>query len=59
MKAAFIEHFGGPYVLKYGDLPDPVAGPSDVVIDVVAAMLTRPIGRRASASISTRSFHLP
>ena len=26
MKAAFIEQFGGPEVLKYGDLPDPVAG---------------------------------
>ena len=37
MKAAFIEHFGGPEVLKYGDLPDPVAGPGEVVIDVVAA----------------------
>ena len=37
MKAAFIEQFGGPEVLKYGDLPDPVAGPGDVVIDVVAA----------------------
>jgi NADPH:quinone reductase-like Zn-dependent oxidoreductase len=37
MKAAFIERFGGPEVLKYGDLPDPVAAPGEVVIDVVAA----------------------
>ena len=37
MKAAFIEQFGGAEVLKYGDLPDPVAAPGDVVIDVVAA----------------------
>ena len=37
MKAVFIEQFGGPEVLKYGDLPDPVAGPGEVVIDVVAA----------------------
>ena len=37
MKAAFIEQYGGPEVLKYGDLPDPIAGPSEVVIDVVAA----------------------
>jgi NADPH:quinone reductase-like Zn-dependent oxidoreductase len=29
--------FGGPEVLKYGDLPDPVAGSGEVVIDVVAA----------------------
>ncbi len=37
MKAAFIEQFGGPEVLKYGDLPDPVAGPGEVVVDIVAA----------------------
>jgi NADPH:quinone reductase-like Zn-dependent oxidoreductase len=37
MKAAFIEQYGGPEVLQCGDLPDPVAGPGEVVIDVVAA----------------------
>jgi len=37
MKAAFIEQNGGPDVLKYGDMPDPVAGPGDVLIDVHAA----------------------
>ncbi len=37
MKAAFIEQFGGPEVLRYGDLPDPVAGPSEVVVDIMAA----------------------
>src|ERR1700726_4346364 len=37
MKAVFIEQYGGPDVLKYGDLPDPVAGPGAVVVDVVAA----------------------
>ena len=37
MKAAFFEQFGGPGVLKYGDLPDPVAAPGEVVVDVVAA----------------------
>ena len=37
MKAAFIEQFGGPEVLKYGDLPDPMAAPGEVVVDVVAA----------------------
>jgi NADPH:quinone reductase-like Zn-dependent oxidoreductase len=37
MKAAYIEKFGGPEVLKYGDLPDPVAGPGQVVVDTVAA----------------------
>src|SRR2546430_2197403 len=37
MKAAFIERHGGSEVLKYGDLPDPTAGPGEVVIDIVAA----------------------
>jgi len=37
MKAAYIEQFGGPEVLKFGDLPDPSAGAGEVVVDVVAA----------------------
>jgi NADPH:quinone reductase-like Zn-dependent oxidoreductase len=37
MKAVYIEQFGGLEVLKYGDLPDPVAAPGQVTIDVVAA----------------------
>src|SRR5580700_3280451 len=37
MKAVFIDRFGGPEVLTYGDQPDPVAGPGQVVVDVVAA----------------------
>ena len=37
MKAAFIERHGGPEVLKYGDMPDPVAKSGEVVVDIVAA----------------------
>ena len=37
MKAVFIEKFGGPEVLRYGDLPDPAPGPGEVVVDVHAA----------------------
>jgi NADPH:quinone reductase-like Zn-dependent oxidoreductase len=37
MKAVYIEKFGGPEVLKYGDVPDPVAKPGEVVVDVYAA----------------------
>ncbi len=37
MKAVYIEQFGGPDVVKYGDLPDPVAKGGDVVVDIVAA----------------------
>jgi NADPH:quinone reductase-like Zn-dependent oxidoreductase len=37
MKAAYIEKFGGPEVLKYGDLPDPAPGPGQIVVDTHAA----------------------
>ena len=37
MKAAYIEQFGGPEVVKYGDLPDPSAGPGQIVVDAYAA----------------------
>ena len=37
MKAAYIEKFGGPEVLKYGELPDPSPGPGQVVVETHAA----------------------
>src|ERR1700712_5730132 len=37
MKAAYIERHGGPEVLKFGEMPDPVASPGGVVVDIVAA----------------------
>jgi len=37
MKAAYLEQTGGPEIFKYGDLPEPQAGPGDVLVDVVAA----------------------
>src|SRR5665213_207176 len=37
MKAAFIERHGGPEVLKFGDMPDPVAASGQIVVDIVAA----------------------
>ena len=37
MKAAYLEQNGGPEVFKYGDLPEPKAGPGDVLVDIVAA----------------------
>ena len=37
MKAAFFDRFGGPEVLQYGDVPDPVAAAGEVVVDVHTA----------------------
>ena len=37
MKAAYFMQNGGPEVMQYGDVPDPVAGPGQVLVDVHAA----------------------
>jgi NADPH:quinone reductase-like Zn-dependent oxidoreductase len=37
MKASYFEQHGGPDVLKYGDRPDPVAGPGEVLVDIHAS----------------------
>ena len=37
MKQVYFEQTGGPEVLKYGDMPDPLAGPGEVVVDIHAA----------------------
>ena len=37
MKASFFRRYGGPEVLEYGDLPDPIPGEGEVLVDVHAA----------------------
>src|ERR671921_463088 len=37
MKAAYFMRNGGPEVMEYGEVPDPVAGPGQVLVDVHAA----------------------
>ena len=37
MKAAYIEAHGGPEVLQYGDVLDPVASPGKALVDIHAA----------------------
>ncbi len=37
MKAAYFMKNGGPEVMQYGDVPDPVAGPAQVLVDIHAA----------------------
>jgi NADPH:quinone reductase-like Zn-dependent oxidoreductase len=36
MQAVVIHEYGGPEVLKYEDVPDPVAGPGEVLVRVAA-----------------------
>jgi NADPH:quinone reductase-like Zn-dependent oxidoreductase len=39
MKAVLLTSHGGPETLRYGDAPDPIAGPDEVLVDVHAASL--------------------
>src|SRR5213080_4577894 len=41
MKAVYVERVGPPEVLIYGELPEPQAGPNDVLIRVRATSLNR------------------
>ena len=53
MKAAYFMKNGGPEVLEYGELPDPVAAQGQVLVDVHAASVN-------AADWKTRSgYHRP
>jgi putative PIG3 family NAD(P)H quinone oxidoreductase len=41
MRAVTLPSFGGPEVLTLADVPDPAAGPGEVVVDVVATAVNR------------------
>jgi NADPH:quinone reductase-like Zn-dependent oxidoreductase len=58
MKAAYIEKFGGPEVLKVGDLPDPAAGPGQVVVDTVAASVNGADPKVAAGDYKQTKFPL-
>jgi NADPH:quinone reductase-like Zn-dependent oxidoreductase len=56
MKAAIIERFGGPEVLAYRDLPDPVAGAGQVVVDVHAASVNAADWRARQGEYGEKRF---
>jgi len=56
MKASYIERHGGPEVLTYGDLPEPVAGAGDVLVDVHAASFNRADRNVRSGAIKAPAF---
>ena len=58
MKAVYIDKHGGPEVLKYGDVPDPVAKPGEVVVDIVAASVNG-ADWKVRAGNSYRASHFP
>ena len=50
MKASFFRKTGGPEVLEYGDLPDPVAAPGQVLVDIHAASVNAADWKQRSGS---------
>ena len=56
MKAAYIERYGGPEVLRYGDLPDPSAGPGEVVVDISAATVNAADWKSRSGGYGAAKF---
>ena len=41
MKAIVVREPGGPEKLEYAEVPDPVVGPDDVLVDVAATAVNR------------------
>src|ERR671927_273173 len=52
MRAVTISEPGGPEVLGWGEVPDPVCGPDEVLVDVVATAVNR-------ADLLQRQGHYP
>lgn len=60
MKAAVIHQYGGPEVLKYEDAPDPVPGPSEVLVKVSAASINPiDIAQRSGATKAWLPLQFP
>jgi len=61
MNACFFRRYGGPEVLEYGELPDPVPGAGEVLIDVHAASVNAADWRMRAGQYGTAiSFpHVP
>ena len=60
MKAVYIERCGGPEVLIYGDMPDPVPAADEVLIDIAAASVNATDWKaRASGYANFRCILLP
>ena len=52
MKAAFFRAYGAPEVLEYGERPDPVPGPGEILVDIYAASVN-------AADWKMRAGHYP
>lgn len=59
MKAVYFLEHGGPEVLRYGDVPDPVARPGEIVVDVHAASVNGADWKVRSAQYGTPVTSFP
>ncbi len=60
MKAATVQEYGGPEVLKYGDFPDPVAGAGEVLVRVAATSVNPfDIMRRSGIAKAVAPINFP
>ena len=55
MKASFFMKHGSPEVLQYGDLPDPVAMPGQIVVDIHAASVNAADWKQRSGHSNPRT----
>lgn len=61
MRAVVLESYGGPDVLTVREVPDPVPGPEEVVVEVVATALNRAdlLQRRGRYSGPPMAYEIP
>src|SRR5258708_25211750 len=57
MKAIYIEDYGGPEVMRFGDRPTPIPGPHEIAVAVHAASIN-PIDWKTRAGLARRLFPL-
>jgi NADPH:quinone reductase-like Zn-dependent oxidoreductase len=59
MKASFFRRFGGPEVLEYGELPDPVPAAGEVVVDIHAASINAADWKMRSGQYGNWKIDMP
>ena len=59
MKAAFFMKNGGPEVMQYGEVPEPVAGPGQVLVDVHAASVNGADWKVRAGRYGNPTTHFP
>ena len=60
MKASFFRSFGGPEVLEYGELPDPVPAAGDVLVNIHAASINAADWKMRRGGYGAMAFpHVP